>query len=97
MEFLSKDPGTSRRETDGGGIPEAGLANPLRCACEIARKREKLSHRGRDSIYHDLDRFPQDFNQQISIQRPPQKNQLLSVLSCSNRLQQHRLAKHKLL
>ena len=40
MEFPSELPGTSRRETDGGGIPEAGLANPLRCACEIAGKRE---------------------------------------------------------
>ena len=40
MEFLSEIPGTSRRETDGGSIPEAGLANPLRCACKTARKKE---------------------------------------------------------
>ena len=47
-----------------------------------------LSHRGRDSIYHGLDRFPQNFNQQIRTQRPHRitnrSQYLLVPTGCNN-------------
>ena len=39
-EFLLDLPGSDRRASDDGGIPEACLANPMRCTCEIIENGE---------------------------------------------------------